>query len=287
MNPVLPGNSPLRARNGQQLGSLTDINRLELDEKERIYAGLLPLRLFDYLQISPQSLCGADGLRRVTIIAPEGMALLRLEVRHQPDDTRPVFFLDLAETHFHQMELAFCIIRDPFAQQFDVDLDENGAINYFASHGRNIPEELAAMKAGLYPNQTSRGLTMFGEFFAIFERFVDALSMDMVLAEPLTYDNAIRYEKYGFDYLSGRRLMGEIDREFAPGGELYQRMDGSTPFRMRGMETTVHGRSWALHDGVRDGACQNPLLEQPWDEVKIYKTVGVNAGVTTFRNPSP
>lgn len=129
------------------------------------------------------------------------------------------------------------------------------------------------MNAGLFPNQTSRGLRMFGEFFHLFERFVDSLDMEMVMAEPLTYDNAVRYEKYGFDYLSGRRLMMEIDREFRPGGTLYRRLDGSSPFRRPGMEQTVHGRSWAIHDGI---------LDEPWEDVMIYRMVGRPANLSTF-----
>ena len=67
--------------------------------------------------------------------------------------------------------------------------------------------------------------------------------------------------------------MQEIDAGFAPGAELYRRLDGSTPFRRRGMEKSVLGRSWAIHDGI---------LDEPWDGVRIYKTIGVHAGVDTF-----
>jgi hypothetical protein len=42
---------------------------------------------------------------------------------------------------------------------------------------------------------------------------------------------------------------------------------------MPGLERTVRGRSWAIHDGI---------LDEPWDGVRIYKTVGENAGVDTF-----
>jgi hypothetical protein len=97
--------------------------------------------------------------------------------------------------------------------------------------------------------------------------------MDMIVAEPLTYDNAVRYEKYGFDYLHGRRLMERIDREFAPGGSLTARLDSSTPFRLPGMEKTVRGRSWAIHEGIMD---------EPWEDVSIYKLIGQHAGVNTF-----
>jgi hypothetical protein len=270
---TLSGNSQLVSEQGRELTSLRAINELGKAEKERIYTGIIPPRLFEFLEISADTLCGRDGLRRVTIIAPHGMGLARIEVKRQPDDTHTVFFLDIADTHYRQMELSFCIISDPSSPRFDVDLDSSGKNNCFTTLGRNIPEEIRAMQAGLFPNQPCRGLRMFGEFFPLFERFVDSLAMDMIVAEPLTYDNAIRYEKYGFDYLNGRRLMERIDREFAPGGGLAARLDGSTPFRMPGMEKSVHGRSWAIHDGIMD---------EPWEDVSIYKLVGADAAVNTF-----
>ena len=282
----LPGNEPLQSARGTLLGGLADINALETAEKERIYTGIIPPRLFQFLEISPETLKGADGRRRVTIIAPDGLALARIEVRRDPNDRRTAFFLDIAETHFHQMELSFCIINDPFAPYFAVDLDEHGNDNCFTTLGRNIGEEIRAMRAGLFPNQTSRGLRMFGEFFSRFERFVDALEMDIILADPLTYDNAIRYEKYGFDYLNGRRMMMEIDREFRPGGVLFNKLDGSGPFRMPGMEKSAHGRSWAIHDGILDepwdDLSMDKILDEPWEDIRIYKTIGTFAGINTF-----
>lgn len=269
----LPGNSPLLDAGGRPLGSLSTINRLTVAEKEAIYARLLPQRLLQLLGIGRDTLCNAAGERLISIIAPAGLALLRIEVRARTNDSDTVFFLELSDTQFHQMELAFCIICDPKAPRFDVDIDEQGTINWFASHGRNIPEEVRAMQAGLFPNQTRNGLRLFSDFFPLLERFVDSLGMEMIVAEPLTYDNAIRYEKYGFDYLRGLRLMREIDREFQPGGRYFRRLDGSTPFRLPGMGRTVRGRSWAIHDGIMD---------EPWDEIQIYKMIGVNAGINTF-----
>lgn len=271
--PKLPGNSPLLGRDGQALTSLAAINRLEAAEKESLYTRLLPLRLFQVLQFDPATLCNQAGERLVQVIAPEGLSFVRIEVRARPEDADVVFFAELADTQFHQMELAFCIICDPAAPRFAVDVTEAGAVNYFSSQGRNQLEELRAMQAGLFPHQTRRGLRMFGDFFALAERFTDSLGMEMIVAEPLSYDNAIRYEQYGFDYLTGKRLMLEIDRQFQPGGRLYQRLDGSSPFRMPGMEQTVRGRSWAIHDGI---------LDEPWDEIRIYKMIGVDAGLNTF-----
>lgn len=284
--PKLSGNQPLCSVKGSVLSGLKDINALAISEKEGIYASIIPPRLFSLLTISPLTLLGEDGRQRVTIIAPEGMSLARIEVRHRPEDRQTAFFLDIAETHYHQMELSFCIINDPFAPRFAVDLDENGYDNAFTTLGRNIPEEIRAMQAGLFPNQTSRGLRMFGEFFELFQRFVDSMDMDMIMAEPLTYDNAVRYEKYGFDYLNGRRMMLEINREFRPGGVLFNTLDGSSPFRKPGMDRTVHGRSWAIHDGILnepwDDLSVDKILDEPWEDIRIYKTIGVHAGVNTF-----
>jgi hypothetical protein len=269
----LPGNKQLCDPSGRPLGTLREINMLEARHKERIYGRIIPPRLFTMLAVSPETLRGADGKRKVRFIAPEGLGLLRIEIHMAEYDRDPVFFLDIADTHFRQMDLSFCIINDLQSPRFDVDLDSDGRDNCFASLGRNISEEVRAMTAGLFPNQTHRGLRLFAEFFPLFERFVDALGMDMIVAEPLTYDNAIRYEKYGFDYLTGRMLMQQINEGFRPGAELYRRLDASTPFRMPGMEKTVPGRSWAIHDNIMD---------VPWDGVQIYKMVGEHAGVNTF-----
>jgi hypothetical protein len=282
----LPGNEQLISQQGRELSCLSDINSLDVAEKEHIYTSIIPARIFGLLDIDPHTLCGLDGRRRVKIIAPQGMGLVRIEVRPDPDDRHTVFFLDSADTQFRQMELSFCIINDPFAPRFDVDIDESGNNNCFATLGRNIPEEIRALQAGLFPNQTSRGLKMFGEFFTHFEWFVDALGMDMIVAEPLTYDNALRFEKYGFDYLNGRRMMEEINREFRPGGVLCEKLDGSTPFRMPGMEKTALGRSWAIHDGILDepwdDVTVDKILDEPWEDVSIYKMIGSMAGLNTF-----
>lgn len=270
---LLPSNSQLLDAAGRPLSSLQSINRLDEPEKELIYSRLLPQRLRDVLGLAENSLCNPAGERLITIIAPKGLPLVRIEARAKPDSDVVVFFLELSDTQFHQMELSFCIVRDPASPHYAVDVDETGANNWFASHGRNIPEELRAMRAGLFPNQTHHGLQLFAAFFPLLERFTDALGIQMIVGEPLSYDNAIRYEKYGFDYLRGTRLMLEIDREFQPGGRYFSRLDGSSPFRMPGMERTVSGRSWAIHDGIMD---------KPWDEVQIYRMIGVHAGINTF-----
>ncbi len=278
----LPGNRQLEDSRGRQLYTLRDINTLEQREKEIIYRGILPPRLFERFEISPETFHGADGDRKVRFIAPEGLGFLRVEVRLTPGVRDCVFFLEIADTQFNQMELAFCIIKDLSSPRYDVDVDLAGRDNSFATLGRNIPEEIRAMEAGLFPNQTHRGMRMFSEFLGLFERFVDSLGMEIIIAEPLSYDNAIRYEKYGFDYITGKQLMQEINEGFREGHIYHRRLDGSTPFRRPGSERTVLGRSWAIHDGI---------LDRPWDDIRIYLQVGRNAGIDTFperaRNSAP
>ena len=269
----LTGNKQLVSSSGQLLFCLRDLNALPENEKKAIYGRLIPERLVR--MFAPQAFeqsSQAGGLH-LSFIAPEGLGLLRLEIRLHPEDRDTVFFLDIADTPYRQLELAFCVICDPFAPRFDVDIDSRGQYNRFASLGRNISEEIRAMQAGLFPNQTRRGLRLFGEFFPLLEQLADSLGMEMIVAEPLTYDNAVRYEKYGFDYLTGRLLMQRIHEGFAPGGFLHRRLDGSTPFRMPGMERTVRGRSWAIHDGIMD---------EPWDDVRIYRMIGRPAAINTF-----
>ncbi len=258
---------------GLPLFSLGEINRLGRKEKEEIYKHIVPERVFTAFGIERSTLCGKDGLKKIHFICPEGLGLLRTEVRLHPHDRDCLFFVEIVDTPYQQIELSFCLINDLSSMRYDVDADQAGRDNCFATLRRNIPEELRAMRAGLAPNQVRRGLKMFSQFFAQFERFVAALGRDTITAEPLSYDNAVRYEGYGFDYLTGKKLMCWIDREFRPGGILYRQLDGSTPFRRRGTEKSVRGRSWAIHDGI---------LGFPWNGVKIYKTIGAHAGVNTF-----
>jgi hypothetical protein len=275
----------LVAPDGLPLFSVRDINALAQPDKERIYAQLVPQMVFERYGFDRQLLCApvvdadsggsAAPSNKINFICPQGLGLLRIEVRQNITDQDCLFFVEVADTNYAQIELSFCLINDPAAPRFDIDHDEQGRDNSFATMRRNIPAEIKAMAAGLSPNQVRSGLKTFKNFFEQFEHFVASLGIDIIVAEPLSYSNAVRYEKYGFDYITGKQLMLWIDREFQPGGTLYNRLDGSSPFRQPGMEKTVRGRSWAIHDGI---------LDQPWDNIKIYKTVGQPAQINTLTN---
>lgn len=265
--------APLVDSTGTPLNSLLDINRLPPAEKEAVYRSLLPEALCAEFGIDPVTFKGReDGLRKVEIIAPRGLGLVRIEVRRSPEEDC-IFFTELADTHYLQIELSFFLTNDPSAPRFDIDRDAMGRSNHFGSCRRNIGEEVRALQAGLAPHQVRRGKGLFRPFLPRLEALAASLGAEMIVTEALCYANAIQYEKHGFDYVTGKALMQWIDREFRPGGILYRRLDGTTPFRQPGMEKTVRGRSWAIHDGI---------LDQPWDEVILYKRIGEDAGVDSF-----
>jgi hypothetical protein len=204
---------------------------------------------------------------------PRKMPFFQVEVWRDSDDRDPAMFLDIATTAFGQMEISFIVINDPESERFNVDLDEEGRETYYGTVRRNIPEEIRAMEAGLAPGQVRKGLGLMKRLVGIWEDFFSKMGHRYFFLEPLGYYSAILYEKYGFDHIKGKERIKYIHREFQRGGTLFERLDGSTPFRKKGMEKTVRGRSWAIHDGI---------LDEPWVSPKMYKTIGAHAGVCTF-----
>ena len=205
---------------------------------------------------------------------PESHGFVSIDVKLKPDDLDSIFFLQLSDTPFmDNLELSFVVINDTRGERFQIDRDGQGNDTLFGTSLRNVAEEERAMRAGLAPGQVRPGLKLLREFIQILERFVSKLKISIISGEGLFYHNAIQYERYGFGYLEGRKQMEEIDREFQPGGMLYDRLDGSNPFRKKGAEKSVRGRSWAIQDGI---------LIEPWISPKLYKPVGKNVGVNTF-----
>ena len=101
--------------------------------------------------------------------------------------------------------------------------------------------------------------------------FCRLIGQEIFLIEPLFYHSAILYERRGCGYLLGREVMDEIHAGLRRGvGRSGPRSTARRPFASRARESTVRGRSWALHDGVGSGA---------WGGVKMFKAAGRHAGV--------
>jgi hypothetical protein len=179
----------------------------------------------------------------------------------------------MADTLNFQIAILLLVINDLQSSRFDVDIAENGLPTRFGTFGRNIPEEIRAMNAGLSPGQVRRGMRLLREAIPTFERFLTRTGHDLVIIEPLTYNNAIVYERYGFAYIQGKRRMEWINKVLRPGGLLYSRFDSSTPFRHTEAWKSVRGRSWAIHDGI---------LGEPFGDIRMYKRAGERVGLNTF-----
>ncbi|OFW70445.1 MAG: hypothetical protein A2V52_06250 [Actinobacteria bacterium RBG_19FT_COMBO_54_7] len=249
------------------------LNQLEPELKERVYSLFIPDRLFNTFNIDRGTFRNNDGERVVELIAPKRAGFATIELKESPTDRDCVFFLELADTPFFKLVITFLIVNDPRSPRFGIDLDDSGRRTKFGTARRNIAEEVRAMEAGLAPGQIRKGLGLLKDFLPRALRCLSAMGQDMLVAEPLTYHDAIIFERHGFKYIQGRRIMEKIDRSFQPGGELYSKLDGSSPFRQTGAGRTIRGRSWAIHDGV---------LGEPWKDIEMYRAMDRKADVCTF-----
>ncbi len=109
-----------------------------------------------------------------------------------------------------------------------------------------------------------------------------ACGLKSIYLEALYYHTAIMFERHGYRYFKGFKMMQRINELFQPGKALYNKLDGSTPFRQPGFDKTVRGRSWAIHDGVLD-EIEDDIIEF-WDPPKMYRMVGQHYDVCTFPN---
>lgn len=254
--------------------SIYEINHLPLRERTKVFRNLIPLCIFSLFGIDRNSLLNCQGDRVVHFHTPESHGFASIDIKQKPDDLDSIFFLQISDTPFmDNLELSFLVINNPRSERFNIDQDEEGRETLFGTSLRNVAEEKGAMKAGLAPGQVRQGLKLLREFINLLERFASKPGISMISGDALFYHNAIQYERNGFGYLEGRKKMEEIDREFLANGKLFDRSDGSTPFRRKGADKSMRGRSWAIQDGIPG---------EPWMSPKIYKPVGRIVGVNTF-----
>lgn len=253
--------------------TISEINAMPEEERERLLSLVIPSRILEMFSIDRATHRNPAGERCITFACPDKMPFFQIDFRRAPSDRDPAYFLDVSGSPYGQMEISFVIVNDPDGERFDIDVDERGQDTWFGTARRNIPEEIRAMRAGLAPGQVRRGLRAMADLVACWDAFFGRLGHRFYFLEPLSYNSAILYERHGFRYVTGKERMEYIDREFRPGGVLHARLDGGTPFRAREHHRTVRGRSWAIHDGI---------LDEPWESPKMYKTVGVHAGMRTF-----
>jgi hypothetical protein len=250
------------------------INRLPDEEKQEIYSRLIPQRLITLFNIPP-SFKDNGGNQLLSLRCKSGNPTVELSLKHQVDFPDPILYGHLTDTITGNIHILLYILNDPESPRFDVDRMPDGRPTVFGTQFRNLSAEKAALEAGLAPGQVRRGLRMLLDAITGFEKFVDSLGQIVYFAEPLYYHNAVLFERYGFAYQKGRKLMERIQVGFSPGGDLLKRLDISTPFRSPDAAKKVRLRSWAIHDG---------LLGEPYTDVTMYKHVGKSANINTSQD---
>lgn len=257
--------------------SIVELNALPLDVREQLYLRLIPEELLARFGVERASLANGAGERLVRITASEDKPWARVELRAREQDRDPVLLVDIGMSAFGVPELALVQINDPVAPRYGIDRDADGHDTLLGTASRNVGEEARAQADGLAPGQVRRGLRMLRRVLERMDGFCRLLDCEFYLVEPLFYHSALLYERHGCDYFIGRERMERIHEGFRPGADLCGRLDGSSPFRRPGVEETVRGRSWAIHDGV---------LGEPFTDgatmVKMYRVPGRPATVTTF-----
>jgi hypothetical protein len=251
-----------------QPSSIGGINELPENEKRATYARYIPRELIEKFNLP--NLTNNRDLLQFRFAA--GASDVEMMVYHQKGFPDPILYAHLADSMNGQIYVLLYILNDPSSPRFNVDRMPDGRPTQFGIRIRNIEAEKAALQAGLSPGQIRRGLRSLRHALEAFEEFMSSLGHDMFYMEPLYYHNAVIFERYGFSYQLGRRLMNEIQAGFGDGGELRKKLDDSNPFRSSKAAKSIRLRSWAIHDGI---------LGMPFTNVTMYKRIGISANINT------
>lgn len=261
-----------------QAFSIAKLNCLPKEERNQIYLKLVPHSIFERFQINPKTLLNKHGERVVQGIFPPDDNFGCIEVKYRHGDKDCIFSCQVSlETFMQSLHLDFLTMNDPFSERFNVDVDELGGETLYGIRSRNIPEEIRAMEAGLAPGMVRNGLHLMKEFVECLELFMGELKLKTITVRGLYYHNAISWERHGFTYFRGLKVMKRVDKEFRSGGLLFEKLDGSIPFRRKGAEATVRGRSWAIYDGL-----YVDVFKEEWESPLMYKMAGKDFNVNTF-----
>jgi len=255
--------------------SLKQLNELPEGAKKRIYRALIPPNLLTIFDIDPISWKGR-GNYRLTLTAKPRTGEVHISIGQMSDAADEFFCLQLLDNTFNGIDLNFLIISDPCSSRFDTDCHADGSSTLLGQACRNLIAEEQAKNAGLAPGQVRKGLALSNTVLQQVETFLAACGHRAYRLEPMSYSAAWVFERRGFAYIRGHKLMDDLHREFQPGGRLYRALDGSTPFRRPDQWATVRGRAWAIHDGLLEA------VEAKWDKLRMVKQVGRHAGVETF-----
>ncbi len=252
------------------------------NEKEGLYRLLIPPSLFHRFQVNPLTFTDSARNRLVRFYCPEREETVMVEMKRKIDDLDPAYSIQVSDAvDFSQVNWDFLVVNDPESERFDIDVDAQGRDTLWGRASRNLLAEERALRAGLAPGQTRKGMGVTREVIAGLETFARFLNIKTISLEALFYHNAVVYERCGFSYFEGFKRMQRIHEAFQTGGPLWKKLDASNPFRQADFAKTIRGRSWAIHDGVISEV-DDPILDEGWTSPKMYLMVGKPRSVCTF-----
>jgi hypothetical protein len=256
--------------------TIRQLNNLPENVKQRMYRGLIPPALLTRFGINPIQWINSNKELCVFLKAETNTEKVLITAQSSSTPSDEFFALELADNSLNGVELNLIVLNNPTALRYSIDQTEDGAPTMFGTLKRNLGAEEQAMQAGLAPGQVRAGVGSSRLIFAQIDAFLSMLGHRAYFLEPLTYASAWVFERRGFAYVRGHKLMDDIHREFQPGGKLYECLDDGSTFRKRDQANTVRGRAWAIHDGIL------AALDLRWDSLRMVKQIGRHAGVETF-----
>ncbi len=251
--------------------TIGSINKLSAHEKREIYRRIIPSEILERFKLTPY-LTDIQGRSLINIKAKPGNTSVEMSLYHKYGFRDPIFYGHLTDTINGQIHILLYVLNDPASPRFDVDVMPDGQATQFGTSRRNLSAEQDALEFGLTPGQIRSGLSIFSAAISTFENFIIDLGHDMYFSEPLYYHNAIIFERHGFNYQTGKKLMTRIQDEFTSESAVSRNLDGSSVFRQPNAKESIRLRSWAIHDGI---------LGEPFRNVTMYKKVGHSAGLNT------
>ena len=130
---------------------IREISRLSRFEKEGLFRIIIPPSIFARFRIDPLSFCNEKGKKVVRFFCPRGDRTCLVEIK-LPEMDDALYSLQLSDTEDStQIEWDFLIANDPESPRSETGVDEEGRDTLFGWASRNIPEEIKAMEAGLFP----------------------------------------------------------------------------------------------------------------------------------------
>ena len=250
--------------------SIASLNRIPHQEKREIFLKLIPIEIIDRFNLPP-NLIDHQGRDLISISGEAGSQSLELLIFHKFGFDDPLIYTHLTDTLNNQIHVLLYIMNDPSSPRFDTDRMPDGTKTIFGTEVRNLESEKVAMENGLLPGQIRKGLSLLREAVESFENFVGYLGHNIYFVEPLYYHNAITFEKYGFNYQTGRKRMEQIHSDFSS-DKYISTLDKKSPFRKPEAKTSLFFRSWAIHDGI---------LGEPFTYVCMYKMIGKKSKINT------